>query len=86
MTTSLGGLGVFPSWGVGYNEWIGMEELAKDWKKLSLSNKEDNKFDLSKNKKEQKYTPAAKFFTRHSVNIEAVATTFRPLWRTKLAM
>ena len=56
-----------------------MEELTKDWKKLSLSSKEDNKFDLSKNKKAQTYTLATKFFTRHSVNIEAVAKTFRPL-------
>ena len=30
---------------------MGMEEQTKDWKKLSLSSKEDNKFDLSKNKK-----------------------------------
>ncbi|XP_050247342.1 uncharacterized protein At4g02000-like [Quercus robur] len=60
-----------------------MEELTKDWKKLSLSSKEDNKFDLSKNKKRQTYTLAAKFFTRRSINIEAVAKTFRPLWRTR---
>ena len=59
--------------------WVSMEELTKDWKKLSLSSKEDNKFDLSKNKKAQTYTLAAKFFTHHSVNIEAVAKTFRPL-------
>ena len=60
-----------------------MEELTKDWKKMSLSSKEDNKFDLSKKKKTQTYTLAAKFFTRRSVNIKAVAKTFRPLWRTK---
>ena len=60
-----------------------MEDLAKDWKKLSLSTKEDDKFDLSKNKKIQNYVLTAKFFTRHSVNIEAVAKTFRPLWRTR---
>lgn len=33
-----------------------MEELTKDWKKLSLSSKEDNKLDSSKNKKAQTYT------------------------------
>lgn len=60
-----------------------MEELTKDWKKLSLSSKEDNKLDSSKNKKAQTYTLAAKFFTRRSVNIEVVAKTFRPLWRTR---
>lgn len=60
-----------------------MEDLAKDWKKLSLSTKEDDKFDLSKNKKAQNYVLATKFFTRRSVNIEAVAKIFRPLWRTR---
>ena len=60
-----------------------MEELTKDWKKLSLSSKEDNKFNLSKNKKTQTYTLAAKFLTRCSMNIKAVAKTFRPLWRTR---
>ena len=43
----------------------------------------DNKFDLSKNKKTQMYTLAVKFLTRCSVNIEAVAKTFRPLWRMR---
>ena len=60
-----------------------MDELTKDWKKLSLSSKEDNKFDLSKNKKTQTYTLAAKFLTCRSVNIEAVAKTFRPLGRMR---
>lgn len=60
-----------------------MEDLAKDWKKLSLSTKEDDKFDLSKNKKIQNYVLVAKFFTRRSVNIEVVAKTFRPPWRTR---
>ena len=56
---------------------MSMEELTKDWKKLTLSSKEDNKFDLSKKKKMQTYTLAAKFFTRRSINIEAVVKTFR---------
>lgn len=60
-----------------------MEDLAKDWKKLSLSTKEDYRFDLSKKQKVQNYVLAAKFFTRRVLNIEAVAKTFRPLWRTR---
>lgn len=50
---------------------------------MPLSSKKDNRFDLSRNKKAQKYTLATKFFTRRSVNIEAVAKTFRPLWHTR---
>ena len=47
-----------------------MEELKLRWKKLSLSEAEGKKL-------------AAKFFTWRSINVEAVARTFRPLWRTK---
>ena len=62
-----------------------MEDLTKDWKKLSLTEKEEDKLDLSKNKKTQAFVLAAKFFTRRSLNVEAVAKTFRPLWRTRKA-
>ena len=37
----------------------------------------------AKEKKTTKYVLAAKFFTRRSINVEAVARTFRSLWRTK---
>lgn len=60
-----------------------MEDLALRWKKLSLSEAEGKKCDLSKNKKLQEHVLAAKFFTRRMVNVEAVARTFRPIWRTK---
>lgn len=63
--------------------WIGMEDLTKSWKKLSLSKKEGDKFDLSKSKKSQCFVLAAKFYTRRLVNLEVVAKKFRPLWRTK---
>ena len=60
-----------------------MEDLTKSWKKLSLSEKEGDKFDLSKSKKSQCFVLASKFYTRRFVNLEALAKTFRPLWRTK---
>ena len=60
-----------------------MEDLAQRWKKLSLSEAEGKKHDLTKDKKVSKHVIAAKFFTRRSVNVEAVARTFRPIWRTK---
>nr|POE99167.1 g-type lectin s-receptor-like serine/threonine-protein kinase [Quercus suber] len=53
-------------------------------KKLLLSEAEGTRCYLSKDKKPLEHVLAAKFFTRRSVNIEAVARTFRPIWRTKL--
>ena len=60
-----------------------MEDLTKSWTKLSLTEKERDKLDLSKRKKSHGFVLVAKFYTRRSVNLEAVAKTFRPLWRTK---
>lgn len=56
-----------------------MEDLANNWTKLSLSEKEGDKLDLKKNKKDQRFFLAAKFFSRRSLNVEAVAKTFKPL-------
>lgn len=51
-----------------------MDDLALRWRKLSLSETEGTKCDLSKDKKVEEYVLAAKFFTRRSVNIEVVAS------------
>ena len=61
----------------------GMEGLTRSWQKLSLANKEGVNVDLSENRKVHGSALAAKFFTRRSLNIDAVVRTFRPLWRTK---
>nr|POF00859.1 hypothetical protein CFP56_47671 [Quercus suber] len=60
-----------------------MEDLVNSWRKLSLSKKEDDKLDLKKKKKDQRFVLAAKFFTYRSLNIEAVVKMFRPLWCTR---
>ena len=60
-----------------------MEDLANNWKKLSLSEKEGDEIDLSGNKKTTSFVLAAKFFTCRSLNLEAGAKTFMPLWRTR---
>uniref|UniRef100_A0A7N2RBZ2 RNase H type-1 domain-containing protein n=1 Tax=Quercus lobata TaxID=97700 RepID=A0A7N2RBZ2_QUELO len=39
--------------------------------------------DLSGDKKKTEIVLAAKFFTRRSLNIKAVARTFHPIWRTR---
>ena len=51
--------------------------------KNSLSNKEGKKVVLSKGKQIQEFVLATKFFTKRTVNIDAVAKTFRPLWRAR---
>uniref|UniRef100_A0A2N9GYK3 Reverse transcriptase domain-containing protein n=1 Tax=Fagus sylvatica TaxID=28930 RepID=A0A2N9GYK3_FAGSY len=60
-----------------------MEEIDGLWKRFSLKDQEDDKFDLSSMAQQDKPTLAAKFFTRRTINIEAVARTFKPLWQTK---
>nr|XP_023889748.1 uncharacterized protein LOC112001798 [Quercus suber] len=60
-----------------------MEDLAQRWKKMSLSVDEGNKVDLTAKKKAGEHVLAAKFMTHRNVNLEAVARTFRPLWRTR---
>uniref|UniRef100_A0A2N9I5D1 Reverse transcriptase domain-containing protein n=1 Tax=Fagus sylvatica TaxID=28930 RepID=A0A2N9I5D1_FAGSY len=60
-----------------------MEDIEGLWKSFSLNDQEDDKFDLSSMAHQVKPTLAAKFFTRRTINVEAVARTFKPLWQTK---
>ena len=62
-----------------------MEEILYDWKKLSLTDEEDVKLSLSrsKNLRRKEYILAAKFLTRRALNVEAIGSTFKPLWRAK---
>ena len=60
-----------------------MEEITQNWRKLSLLEEEGRNIDLSKNKREGSLVLAARFLTRRTVNIEVVAQTFHPLWRTR---
>ena len=59
-----------------------MDDLATRWKTLSLSDKESKTLALTKNNQSEEYVLVAKFFTRRNVSIDAVAKTFRSLWRT----
>ncbi|KAK7861031.1 uncharacterized protein CFP56_029151 [Quercus suber] len=59
-----------------------MDDLTISWKKLSLSDKEGKKLALVKNKKRVDFVLAAKFLTKRNVSVDAVAKTFKPLWRT----
>lgn len=61
----------------------GMEDLTSKCEKLSLSAREGRKVRLSNQQCASEHVLAAKFLTRRALNMEAVARTFQPLWRTK---
>ncbi|KAL0009324.1 hypothetical protein SO802_010826 [Lithocarpus litseifolius] len=60
-----------------------MEELTRKCDNLSLSAREGKRVILSKKRHVSEFVLAAKFYTKRALNMEAVARTFRPLWRTK---
>lgn len=60
-----------------------MEDLTSRWKSFLLTEVEESKVDLMRDKKKMGAVLAAKFFTSRNVNVEAVAKTFRPIWRTR---
>ena len=59
-----------------------MDSLEGLWKKFSLSECEGDGVDLASESDKPQSFLAAKFLTRRSLNVEAVARTFKPLWRT----
>lgn len=60
-----------------------MEDLTRRCDRLSLSTREDKKITLPQKQSTPSFMVAAKFFTRRTLNMEAVVRTFRPFWRTK---
>ena len=60
-----------------------MDDLSSRWKKLTLSELEENRIALRADRKKRDFVLVGKFFTRRILNVEAIAKTFRPLWRTK---
>ena len=60
-----------------------MEELTRKCDGLTLSAKEGERVVLPKKLTKAENVLAAKFLTKRVLNVEAVARTFRQLWRTK---
>ena len=56
-----------------------MDDLTLRWKSLSLTEVEESKVDLTRDKKKTGTVLATKFFTRKNVNVEVVARTFCPI-------
>ena len=61
-----------------------MEDLTKHWKSLSLSDREGPGLCLKKEQATSEHAITARFLTKRPLNIDAIANTFTPLWRTKL--
>uniref|UniRef100_A0A2N9FNY2 DUF4283 domain-containing protein n=1 Tax=Fagus sylvatica TaxID=28930 RepID=A0A2N9FNY2_FAGSY len=60
-----------------------MESMEDMWKKFSLSDKECLNVDLADTSQQPEHILAAKFLTSRVLNMDAVARTFKPLWKTK---
>ena len=62
-----------------------MDEVLSEWKKLSLTDEEGAKLSLtkSKNLRRKEYVIAAKFLTKHALNVDAIGRTLKPLWRAR---
>ena len=58
-----------------------MEQLTRRWENLSLSDKEKQDFTLLEDHRKGEFVIAAKFLTSRFLQMEAVAKTFKQIWR-----
>ena len=59
-----------------------MDQLTRSWENLSLSKKEHTGYTLLEDHKKGEFIIATKFLTSRFLQMEAVARTFKQLWRT----
>ena len=59
-----------------------MEDLTRSWSCLTLSECEGSKLRISVEQAVTEYILAAKFLTKRALNIDALAKTFTPLWKS----
>ena len=60
-----------------------MDALEGLWSKLSLLDEEESGIACPRKVEPEPFTLAAKFLTKRVINVESVARTFRPLWRSE---
>ena len=58
-----------------------MEEITRSWNNLSLDEREGSRIMLKNTLRLSEFILAAKFLTRRALSMDAVARTFRQLWR-----
>ena len=60
-----------------------MEELTKTWNSLTLLECEGSNFHIKEEQAKTEFILATRFLTKRALNIDAIAKTFTPLWRSK---
>lgn len=60
-----------------------MVALSKKWEKFSLSEHEGDQYLVQEDEIEEGNFLAASFFTSQVLSMEAIARTFKLLWRTR---
>ncbi len=60
-----------------------MDSIEDMWKHFSLSDKEVSDVDLEHTSQQPEHILVAKFLTARVLNIDSVARTFKPLWKTR---
>ena len=59
-----------------------VEEITRSWNNLSLDEREGSRITLKNTSRSSEFILAAKFLTKRVLNMDAVARTFRQLWRS----
>ena len=59
-----------------------MEDLTRSWSRLTLSECEGSNIRISEEQAATEFILAAKFLTKRALNIDAIAKTFSPLWKS----
>ena len=62
---------------------VRMDDLAQSWNRLMLSDREGLGCCLLDDESNEKFSIVAKILTKRAINMEVIAKTFNPLWRTK---
>ena len=60
-----------------------MDELTKAWSCLNLSKCKGSNFCIKEEQAATEFVVAAKFITKRALNLDAIAKTLTPLWRSK---
>ena len=60
-----------------------MEGITALWEKFSLTESEGDRYEVVEEKEAGEFFLAAKFFTKRTLSMEAIARTFKMVWKTR---